>query len=181
MIKSNNKPYTRESSRRSWSGGPRSSGVGFFCFQALEDTKQKKLTPLDRGLPLHVNRVFNSSALEKWTVVTSTRTQDIFNVHFNTNQWIWSYISLTEQICRVVKVASTWIRLKKRVFKNVHIPAGGLGGWGGGGGGGRTRPCWVWKHKRTFASKSFFIKCFSDLDATRNARTNGTEISNQFC
>ena len=30
-----------------WSGGPRSSGVGFFCFDALGDTKQKKLTPLD--------------------------------------------------------------------------------------------------------------------------------------
>ena len=41
-----------------WSGGPRSSGVGFFCFHALEDTKQKKLTPLDRAPPLHVNRVF---------------------------------------------------------------------------------------------------------------------------
>ena len=40
-----------------WSGGPRSSGVGFFCFHALEDTKQKKPTPLDQGPPLHVNRV----------------------------------------------------------------------------------------------------------------------------
>ena len=40
-----------------WSGEPRSSGVGFFCFHALGDTKQKKPTPLDRGLPLHVNRV----------------------------------------------------------------------------------------------------------------------------
>ena len=39
-----------------WSGRPRSSGVSFFCFHALEDTKQKKLTPLDRGPPLHVNR-----------------------------------------------------------------------------------------------------------------------------
>ena len=39
-----------------WSGGPRSSGVGFFCFHALGDTKQKKPTPLDRGPPLHVNR-----------------------------------------------------------------------------------------------------------------------------
>ena len=38
-------------------GGPRSSGVGFFCFHALGDTKQNKLTPLDRGPPLHVNRV----------------------------------------------------------------------------------------------------------------------------
>ena len=27
-----------------WSGGPRSSGVSFFCFHALGDTKQKKLT-----------------------------------------------------------------------------------------------------------------------------------------
>ena len=40
-----------------WSGGPRSSGVGFFCFHAVEDTKQKKPTPLDWGPPLHVNRV----------------------------------------------------------------------------------------------------------------------------
>ena len=40
-----------------WSGGPRSSGVGFFCFHALGDTKQKKLTPLERVPPLHVNRV----------------------------------------------------------------------------------------------------------------------------
>ena len=30
--------------------------VSFFCFHALGDTKQKKLTPLDRGPPLHVNR-----------------------------------------------------------------------------------------------------------------------------
>ena len=36
-----------------WSGGPRSSGVGFFCFHGLGDTKQKKPTPLDRGPPLH--------------------------------------------------------------------------------------------------------------------------------
>ena len=40
-----------------WTGGLRSSGVGFFCFHDLGDTKQKKPTPLDRGPPLHVNRV----------------------------------------------------------------------------------------------------------------------------
>ena len=40
-----------------WSGGPRSSGVGFFCFHALGDTKQKKPTPLDRVPPLRVKRV----------------------------------------------------------------------------------------------------------------------------
>ena len=38
-------------------GGPWSSVVSFFCFHALGDTKQKKITPLDRGPPLHVNRV----------------------------------------------------------------------------------------------------------------------------
>ena len=39
-----------------WSGGPRSSGVGFFCFVSPRAWKQKKPTPLDRGLPLYVNR-----------------------------------------------------------------------------------------------------------------------------
>ena len=43
--------------------GPRSSRVGFFCFHALGDTKQKKPTPLDRGPPLHVNRVLLSKGL----------------------------------------------------------------------------------------------------------------------
>ena len=40
-----------------WSGGPRSSGFGFFRFHSLGDTKQKKPTPLNRGPRLHVNRV----------------------------------------------------------------------------------------------------------------------------
>ena len=39
-----------------WSGGPRSSGVRFFCFVSPRAWKQKKLTPPDRGPPLHVNR-----------------------------------------------------------------------------------------------------------------------------
>ena len=39
-----------------WSGGPRSSGVGFFCFASPRAWKQKTPTPLDRGPPLHVNR-----------------------------------------------------------------------------------------------------------------------------
>ena len=49
-----------------WSGGPRSSGVGFFCFHALENTKQKKPTPLDRGPPLHVNRVLVFIYIPTW-------------------------------------------------------------------------------------------------------------------
>ena len=47
------------------SGGPQSSGVSFFCFHALVDTKQKKLTPLDRGPPLHVNRVLEGVVVNK--------------------------------------------------------------------------------------------------------------------
>ena len=39
-----------------WSGGPRSNGVGFFCFVSSRAWKQKKPTPPDRGPPLHVNR-----------------------------------------------------------------------------------------------------------------------------
>ena len=52
-----------------WGGGPRSSGVGFFCFHALEDTKQKKPTPLDRGPPLHVNRVLVTRFMEEVSYV----------------------------------------------------------------------------------------------------------------
>ena len=48
-----------------WSGGPRSSGVSFFCFHALGDTKQKKLTPLDRCPPLHVNRPLETKEAKK--------------------------------------------------------------------------------------------------------------------
>ena len=39
-----------------WNGGPRSSGISYFCFVSPRAWKQKKLTPLDRGPPLHVNR-----------------------------------------------------------------------------------------------------------------------------
>ena len=47
-----------------WSGGPRSSGVSFFCFVSPRAWKQKKLTPLDRGPPLHVNRVLVTCFME---------------------------------------------------------------------------------------------------------------------
>ena len=47
-------------------GDPGLVGLVFFCFHALEDTKQKKPTPLDRGPPLHVNRVLVSLAAVFW-------------------------------------------------------------------------------------------------------------------
>ena len=52
----NIKSYMEPKTLFTWSGGPRSSGVGFFCFVSLRAWKQKKPTPLDRGPPLHVNR-----------------------------------------------------------------------------------------------------------------------------
>ena len=42
-----------------WRGGPRCSGVGFFCFHALGDTKQKKPTPLDPGFPTPCKQALN--------------------------------------------------------------------------------------------------------------------------
>ena len=56
------------------SGGPRSSGAGFFCFHALGDTKQKKPTPLNRGPPLHVNRVLEGAVSVAVFVTTSVKT-----------------------------------------------------------------------------------------------------------
>ena len=55
--------YLATSGLFTWSGEPRSSGVGFFCFHALEDTKQKKLNTLDRCPPLHINRVLYTNLL----------------------------------------------------------------------------------------------------------------------
>ena len=43
--------------------GAQSSGVGFFCFVSLRAWKQKKSTPLDRGPPLHVNRLLDDCQL----------------------------------------------------------------------------------------------------------------------
>ena len=51
-----------------WSGGPRSGGVGFFCFVSPRAWKQKKPTPLDRGPPLHVNRVWKDARREAFLI-----------------------------------------------------------------------------------------------------------------
>ena len=52
-----------------WSEGPRSSGVGFFCFVSPRAWKQKKPTPLDRGLPFHVNRPLVTRFMEEMSYV----------------------------------------------------------------------------------------------------------------
>ena len=51
-------------------------GFGFFCFHALGDTKQKKPTPLDRGPPLHVNRVLTLASF-----FHGSSNQALWNIH----------------------------------------------------------------------------------------------------
>ena len=68
-----------------WSGGPRSSGVGFFCFYALGETKQKKSTPLDRVPPLHVNRVLVTLIFCIWliankSIINAKKSLGLFNI-----------------------------------------------------------------------------------------------------
>ena len=65
-----------------WSGGPRSSGVGFFCFVSRRAWKQKKPTPLDRGPPLHVNRVLGNF----WPVIESLSMKKKENRELGSNQ-----------------------------------------------------------------------------------------------
>ena len=65
-----------------WSGGPRSSEVGFFRFHALGDTKQKKPTPLDWGPPLYVNRVLECAM----QITTCFLLALIFNFNLNNLQ-----------------------------------------------------------------------------------------------
>ena len=62
-----------------WSGVPRFSGVGFFCLHALGHTKQNKLTPLDRGSPLHVNRVLAESVYSVFSLTWPASMQIYWN------------------------------------------------------------------------------------------------------
>ena len=68
-----------------WSGGPRYSGVGFFCFHALGETKQKKPTPLDRVPPRHVNRVLVTLIFCIWLIankstINAKKSLGLFNI-----------------------------------------------------------------------------------------------------
>ena len=54
-----------------WSGGPRSSGVGFFCFHALGDAKQKKPTPTRPGSPTPCKQGLSSEFLRHVDVCNS--------------------------------------------------------------------------------------------------------------
>ena len=73
-------------------GGPRSSGVGFFCFHALGDTKQKKPTPLDRGPRLHVNRVLSFPLSNSSTSVSQAREGHWSAKNFCFTQLVFIYL-----------------------------------------------------------------------------------------
>ena len=69
-----------------WSGGPRSSGVGFFCFHALADTKQKKPSPLDRGLPPPCKQGLILELSQRW----HTGQWALGSLYEPTNFWFWT-------------------------------------------------------------------------------------------
>ena len=80
-----------------WSGGPRSSGVGFLCFVYTRAWKQKKPTPLDRhrGPPLHVNRPLITEIAPVWFKLSGiVWTQSEFNIFIvsisRRNYRLWS-------------------------------------------------------------------------------------------
>ena len=69
-------PVVLENRRSSRGGGVRTPCtlpldpplVGFFCFHALGNTKQKRPTPLNRGPPLNVNRVYSNNGNKRFQV-----------------------------------------------------------------------------------------------------------------
>ena len=81
-----------------WSGGPRSSGVGFFCFDALGDTKQKKPTPLEPGPPLHVNRVLIKVSFK----VNKGKRRCPLNTGFTVIDFIECFHSRGEHPCKFI-------------------------------------------------------------------------------
>ena len=90
-----------------WSGGPRSGGVGFFCFHALGHTKQKKPTPLDRGPPLHVNRVL------MWTETNNT----FDSCHTSEKKEVIPCLSRSLEI---YKHQAAWSQTQEEYSTNVH-------------------------------------------------------------
>ena len=66
-------------------------GVGFFCFVFPRAWKQKKLTPLDRGPPLHVNRPYYVTLKSLLENCKTIEQNTIFYIFFRGEE---SYVSL---------------------------------------------------------------------------------------
>ena len=100
-----------------WSGGPRSSGVGFFCFHALADTKQKKPTPLDRGPPLHVNRsdVFGLLSSRNFATMATWR-NDFSALSIDTLPAIWR--GLTSALLRQTFEIGWYLFERRELFES---------------------------------------------------------------
>ena len=94
-----------------WSGRPRSSGVGFFCFHALGDTKQKKPTPLDRGPPLHVNRALFESSLSN---------SDLFTCEITWYVLMWRYHVFAQKLTWLISLVCVYI-IKWFNFCNMNL------------------------------------------------------------
>ena len=99
------------------SGGPRSSGVGFFCFHALEDTKQKKPTPVDQGPPhgymvclwygLKVGRVYGHVIITKFSWMGRSALNPIGRSPF-LSSWNLHKVELFSAIISHLRDISSW-------------------------------------------------------------------------
>ena len=77
-----------------WSGGPRSSGVSFFCFVSPRAWKQKKPTPLDGGPPPHVNRPCGKNVEIECCLNTISWRRSVQSLHVFLCTLSWARISI---------------------------------------------------------------------------------------
>ena len=103
-------------------GDPGPVGFGFFCFHALGDTKQKKPTPLDRGPPLHVNRVLTLASF-----FHGSSNQALWNIH--TAVWPsgidteWEFLPpLTQLITKCKRRTKITRMIKRSKKKSLLLP-----------------------------------------------------------
>ena len=119
-----------------WSGGPRSSGVGFFCFHALGDTKQKKPTPLDRGPPLHVNRPLYPTgrlllhtcilyplfvSTQYITTITILFKKEVQTIRRRDSDCTKATNRLTKDFCKVHATTKLYLRMLKFLVESKHL------------------------------------------------------------
>ena len=117
-----------------WSGGPRFSGVGFFCFVSPRAWKQKKPTPLDRGSPTPCKQALTFSLEGKYlgpkqcVIALNNRTPLQFTVHKEIRLVMFASMFLGGLGCHYFHFHYTawflFVALAREVLTNRHLAAG---------------------------------------------------------
>ena len=94
-----------------WSGGPRSSGVRFFCFVSPRTWKQKKTNPTRPGSPTPCKQALNFRTRHLFqqpmirvssdSIKTKTFFESSFNIHLSTIKQITILL-----LCNVIQIIS---------------------------------------------------------------------------